>query len=161
MKSTWIGKFLICMTAAQLVLAPLALAQEAGVPPGGKPVMENIFFNVLWGSIFGLILGGAVAVIASEKPTAPEGFSDSATEGATAGGIVGLATGLFLVTSGITFDPNASLIFSRNDRGIEDPFVAQRPPAILYPALPFALETSTSGPLRITGFRATVLDLKF
>ncbi len=157
-KKSWIGKLLICLVAAQLVLAPLAMGQQAGGPfPGEKPVMENVFFNVVWGSIFGIILGVATAVIEADVPTAPEDSGDAAFSGATAGGMIGLAVGLFMVATGASFDPEGSLLFTTVSA--PDPF--QDPVVLLQPDLPFTLETSRKNSFRITGFRATVLDLRF
>ena len=125
--------------------------------PGEKPVMENVFFNVVWGSLFGIILGVAVAVIEADRPTAPKDSGDAAFSGATAGGVIGLAVGLFMVATGASFDPQGSLLFSTVSA--RDPF--QDPIVLQQPDLPFTLETSHKNSFRITGFRATVLDLKF
>ncbi len=164
MKILCTGMILFCFLLAQLVLAPLALAQQA--PPqmriGEKPVMENVFFNVVWGSIFGILLGAAVAAAEADEPSAPDDLGDTVLQGATAGGIIGLAAGLFLVASGITFDPDTATLFTRNDVDeFEQPIVARAAAPRTGPALPFVLETSTSGPMRITGFRTTVLDMRF
>ena len=71
------------------------------------------------------------------------------------GGLLGLGVGLYLVYSGITFDPSASQFQAGA------PAASGQSLAALAASAPFALEASRSGPLRITGFRATVLDLKF
>ena len=154
-KFSWTGILLIALLAAQLMLAPLAGAQQAGLPPSEKPVMENVFFNVVWGSIFGAVLALSVAVVEADRPTAPEDSGTTAFEGATTGGIIGLAAGLFLVATGASFDPGQTLLFSQN---APDPFSNS---VAFQPAMPFTLETSPTQAFRITGFRATVLDLKF
>lgn len=146
---------MIALLAAQLMLAPLAGAQQAGLPPSEKPVMENVFFNVVWGSIFGTVLALSVAVIEADRPTAPEDSGTTAFEGATTGGIIGLAAGLFLVATGASYDPAQTLLFTRNE---PDPFSNS---VAFQPTMPFSFETSQTQAFRITGFRATVLELKF
>lgn len=174
-KFSWTGKLLIAAVAAQLMLAPLAGAQDFTPPPSEKPVMENVFFNVVWGSLVGTLLALSLTVIEADSPTAPDESGRAAFEGATAGGIIGLATGLFLVATGATFDPDGALLFGKRD---PDPFgdsVASQsrasqsgapqplPPRLV--TLPLgsliALETASSGSFRISGIRATVFDLKF
>ena len=154
-KFCWTGKLLIALLAAQLMLAPLAGAQQAGLGPSEKPVMENVFFNVVWGSIFGAVLALSVTVIEADRPTAPEDSGTTAFEGATTGGIIGLATGLFLVATGASFDPGQTLLFTHNT---PDPFGDS---VAFQPVMPFNFETSHTQSFRITGFRATVLDLRF
>ena len=154
-KFSWTGKLIICLLAAQLMLAPLATAQQAPLQQKEKPVMENVFFNVVWGSIFGTLLALSVSVVEAERPTAPEDSGKTAFEGATVGGILGLATGLFLVATGASFDPEQVLLLARNEPAPLGNFVA------LHPAMPCVLETSHNQSFRITGFRATVLNLKF
>lgn len=155
-KFSWTGKLIAALLLAQLLLAPLAGAQQAGPPQSQKPVMENVFFNVVWGSIFGALMALSVAVIEADVPTAPQDSGRTTFEGATAGGLIGLATGLFLVATGASFDPGQTLLLTQNSPS--DPFSDS---VALRPAMPFSLETSRDGPFRITGFRATVLDLKF
>lgn len=141
------------LVALLLLAAPAAYAQDA-LPVGQKPVMQNVFFNVVWGSIFGIVLGGASAVIESDRKTAPTNLRRKAFSGATVGGLIGLGVGLWLVGAGVTFEEQGTLIFSGQDpQGFARP-IASNP-------LPFTLETSADGPFRITGIRATVLDIKF
>ncbi len=154
-KFCWTGKLLIALLAVQLMLAPLAGAQQGGLGPSEKPVMENVFFNVVWGSIFGAVLAISVSVIEADRPTAPEDSGTTAFEGATTGGIIGLAAGLFLVATGASYDPAQTLLFTQNT---PDPFGNS---VAFQPAMPFSFETSPTQAFRITGFRATVLELKF
>lgn len=148
------GKILICAVLLAVAAAPLATAQEMILPGGGaKPVMENVFFNVVWGSVFGILLGAATAVIESDEKTAPENIRGRTFGGATVGGLIGLGVGLWLVTSGVTFDQNAAPFSDVRPGGAGGQLAAA--------ALPFSLETSRSGTFRLTGFRTTVFSLKF
>lgn len=147
-----IKKTVACLLIALLLAAPVAYAQQ--VPPGQKPVMENVFFNVVWGSLFGIVLGSASAVIESDRKTAPTDIRRKVFSGATVGGLIGLGVGLWLVGAGVTFEEQGTLIFSG-----QDPQDYARP--IASSPLPFTLETATEGGFRITGIRATVLDIRF
>ena len=149
---TGFGKFLALLLLAQLVLAPVGLAQQ--VPAGSKPVMENVFFNVVWGSVMGGLLATGVAIIGSEVKSSPEDVSDKVFEGLTWGGVLGLGLGLWLVTTGVSFHPEQSLFFGENTAPQAPLFAAPK-------LLPIVFETRRGGPFRISGFRATVLDLKF
>ena len=126
-------------------------AQAQDVP---KPVMQNVFFNVIWGSAVGATLGVAAAVIAGSDKSAPSNVRDSTITGATAGGVVGLGVALFLVYQGITFDPGTS---SFTGAGGPPPM----PTLAQLSTPPFMLITARDDPRRITGFTARVLDLKF
>ncbi len=121
--------------------------------------MENVFFNVVWGSLFGIVLGTASAIIEADKKTSPDGLRDKVFGGATVGGIVGLGVGLWLFSSGVTFEAEGTLLFTAGNPAARNPDGAA--PAVAAYRPPFVLETSSQGPLRITGFRATVLDFRF
>lgn len=148
----------------QLVLAGALLAQQEfqtqGAAPAPvrravkKPIMENVFFNVVWGSILGGLLAGSSAVLATDTPTSPPGARDTVALGATYGGLVGLGVGIWLGFSGATFDPKRSLFFSGIERGPSGSLASRQAP-------PFVLEFSETGPWRVTGFRARVLNLRF
>lgn len=147
----WIANVVALSLVCTLAAAPRAMAQ------GDKPVMENVFFNVVWGSATGALLGAAAAVIGSEDKRRPNGLRRNMFEGATGGGIIGLSVGIWLIFSGITFDPDRSTIIDvgRNDtRGEGQGIFASA-------ALPLQFQTTTRGPLRITGFKALVLNLRF
>ena len=146
------GKGVALLLLAQLVLAPVGLAQE--VPTGPKPVMENVFFNVMWGSLVGGLLAAGITIIGSEEKSSPDDVSDKVFEGLTFGGVLGLGLGLWLVTTGVSFHPEQSLFFGENTVPQAPLFAAPKLP-------PFVFETRREGPFRISGFRATVLDLKF
>ncbi len=150
---TWIGKILLLAVCWQVLIVPVAWGQEELIM-GPKPVMENVFFNVVWGSVFGILLGAASSVIEAEKKTAPEEIRLRVYQGATWGGLIGLGLGIWLATTGITFDKNTSLLFTEATPLSKKPTFAARP-------LPFYLETSTQGGFRISGFKATVFHMKF
>jgi hypothetical protein len=153
-KCSPIRKLVACLLIALIVSGPVVFAQEGPAPMSRKPVMENVFFNVVWGSLFGIVLGAAAAVIESDDKTAPEGIRKQVFGGATAGGIIGLGIGLWVVASGITFEPEGTLLFSSRDPdGFARPVASRAPP--------FSLQTSADGDFRVTGFRATVLDIRF
>jgi hypothetical protein len=129
-----------------LVGAPLAAAQTAE-----QPVMQNVFFNVVWGSANGALLGAAAAVIGSRNKENPSNLGGAAFQGATIGGIIGLGIGLWLVYGGITFDEQATI--SANQPLNPAQLAAMAPPVTLL--------TSPDKPGQITGFSARVLNLRF
>jgi hypothetical protein len=147
-----IAKATLPLLAAVLMLT-LAPATPALAQQAQKPVMENVFFNVVWGSAVGAALGVAVAVVGSADKSAPSGARSAAFQGATAGGLIGLGVALYLVYGGITFDPAASTIVSGAQTDAPRPALTVDPP--------FRLITARDNPLRVTGFSARVLDLKF
>jgi len=133
----------------------LALALPAAAQQGPKPVMENVFYNVVWGSAAGAIAGASIAVIGSRDKTRPDRVRESAFEGATGGGLLGLGIGVYLVYAGITFDPAGATLFSvREASAPATATLAERRPY-------FELETASASSLQITGFKALLLDLKF
>ncbi len=144
-----LAKALLLSLVLPLLCYGPAQAQE---PP--KPVMQNVFFNVIWGSAVGATLGVAAAVIASSNKSAPSDARNSTITGATTGGVLGLGVALFLVYQGITFDPGSSTF---TGAGGPPPL----PPLAQLSTPPFMLITSRDDPRRITGFTARVLDLKF
>lgn len=145
-----LSKLVLILLLLHCTLAAPLIAQD-----GDKPVMENAFFNVVWGSVVGATVGLAVAVISSDDKSSPDNVRDATFTGATLGGLIGLGVGLFLVYQGITFDRAASN-FSAIDPSPPDAAFAA---AIVDP--PFTLVSSRSDPLKITGFMARVLDLRF
>jgi hypothetical protein len=136
---------IVALLVAMLLAGPVA-AQDAQ-----KPVMQNVFFNVVWGSAFGATLGLATSVLGSKDKSSPQNVRSSTFSGATAGGLIGLGLALYLVYAGITFDNNASVI------GANDPLL----PPIAQQDPPFMLVSAPDNPLRITGFKARVIDLRF
>jgi hypothetical protein len=138
--------------AVALTFATPALAQQ-------KPVMENVFYNVVWGSATGALLGAAASVIGAKDKTNPTGVRTGVFQGATAGGLIGLGVGVWLVFAGINFEPQTSTITD----GTQLPSLLEGRQLALTP-LPtplITLETSPTHPSHITGFRALVVDLKF
>lgn len=142
------GKALLVALLVLMLLAGPALAQDTGQ----KPVMQNVFFNVVWGSAFGATLGIAASVLGSSDKTSPQNVRSSTFTGATAGGLIGLGLALYLVYGGITFDPSAST-FGANDQ--------PHPPVARFEEPPFQLVSAKNDPFRITGFKARVIDLRF
>jgi hypothetical protein len=143
----------IAVLIAVTVATP-ALAQQ-------KPVMENVFYNVVWGSATGAVLGAAASVIAAKDKTNPPGLRQGVFQGATAGGLIGLGVGVWLVFAGINFDTNGSTLTNADLPPLsptEERALALASP----PPLPLiALEMSPTNPGHVTGFRAAVLDIKF
>ena len=88
---------------------PTEVPVELPLPP-----MQNIFFNVLWGSITGGTAMMAWSVIDDSKPKEErQSFSSlrlKFVEGATYGGILGLLVGVYLSMNNITFDEGKTRI---------------------------------------------------
>jgi hypothetical protein len=155
-----------CRSAlAALVLAALLATLLGGAAPasaqdvGPKPVMQNVFFNVVWGSATGAALGFASAILAASDKSNPQNVRGQAFQGATLGGLIGLGVGVYLVYSGITFDPTGSTLTGQNDpSGRPELFaaLAEQPVTPL-----FTFETSPQHPDRITGFKALVVNFRF
>ncbi len=148
------------LVAAVLVLTVLgastALAQQ---PAGPKPVMENVFFNVVWGSAAGALVGAAIAVVGAKDKEKPGSLSNAGFEGATIGGVAGLGLGIYLVFTGITFDPERSTILNLGSvRGLG---AMSLPSVPQVPSTPFMLFTSKDHPSHITGFSAQVVNFRF
>ena len=141
--------------AATLAQFPAQVrAQELGEPP----VMENSFFNVVWGSAVGAMLGAASIAVGSGTESKSDLLRENAITGATAGGLIGLGIGIWLTFNGITFDPDRSLLFrTAAVGGSQDAgrFAAQtyRPP--------IEIETAPDEPFRITGAKALIFDWRF
>jgi hypothetical protein len=79
-----------------------------------QPPMENVFFNVLWGSLTGGMLMMGWATLDDETPTEERYTTSNMTNqfltGATYGGLLGLVAGIYLSFQGITFDENLTKI---------------------------------------------------
>lgn len=154
---------LLALLLAGLTQAPAwaqvpAQIQTAGsgqLPPPGQPVMQNVFFNVVWGSALGATLGVASAVLASSNKAAPNDVRQGAFNGATAGGLIGLGLALYFVYNGITLDPAGAVIHFAQRDPPSGPAVAQAE------LPPFSLVTAPGNPHRITGFSARVINLRF
>ena len=63
------------------------------------PVMKSIFWNTVFGSAWGALMG---TVVSFSSPKTP--FRTSLIAGTTFGGIIGYGFGVYLVIRGITFD---------------------------------------------------------
>lgn len=146
-----IPRILLLLGLAAFVLgltAPGAVAQVTRE----KPVMQNTFFNVIWGSAAGALLGASSAALGPGTDVSPAVLRESVITGATAGGVLGLGIGIWLTFNGITFDPDRSLIFGSLGPG---PTASQG----LLP--PLVIETEPGKPFHITGAKALILDLRF
>ena len=145
---------------ALLLIISLAFTLAAAQPAHAqgakdKPVMQNVFFNVFWGSATGALMGVATASMSSKEKNNPENLRETMVQGASIGGLAGLAAGIFLVFKDITFDPNRSRILGGGLQiGDARPF---RPDLI--PPLVFV--TDRDNPMRIIGAKAKILDLSF
>jgi hypothetical protein len=137
------------------IVLPLLMQAPAYAQQQQKPVMENVFYNVVWGSVLGATIGLAGAIIASPDKSSPTNVRESVFTGATGGGLIGLGLALYLVYQGITFDPANSTFTGIG--GEPQPL----PPIAKFEDPPFKLIVSSENPHRITGFSARVLDLKF
>lgn len=125
-------------------------AQEAA-PIGKPPVMQSVFFNVVWGAGTGALLGAASASLQAGSATKPDNLREEMITGATLGSMIGAGVGIWLIFNGITFDPDRSLIFGTTLAG--NPYRPATPPLVF---------TSAPGkPFSITGVKALVLDLSF
>ncbi|MDT8447138.1 MAG: hypothetical protein RRB13_09645 [bacterium] len=102
--------------------APAAAPPAAAAPAGGgmvmgangQPQMQNVFFNVLWGSMTGGMLYSALNVLDDSRSKGERySFSRMTTQfitGATYGAFAGLVTGVYISLAGISFDPGRSRI---------------------------------------------------
>ena len=158
---------LITLLASVLLSTWGLPAQAQQLPTGPKPVMENVFFNVVWGSAAGALLGAAMAVTGSKDKSQPTGVREGGFQGATGGGVIGLGLGIWLVFTGITFDPNQSTLVQTPVAalGTGDGFGGGGGGGMSLQAasnlLPFSLETSPDNPLQITGIKARLFNLNF
>ncbi|MBI3992322.1 MAG: hypothetical protein HY342_03540 [Candidatus Lambdaproteobacteria bacterium] len=141
-------RIVAALLACAVLGATPAMAQQAP-----KPVMENVFFNVVWGSAAGALVGGAIAVIGATDKEKPGDLSSAGFQGATLGGVAGLGLGIYLVFTGITFDPDRSTIVN-----FDAPGFTNRPQ---FAAPPFRLLMDAQHPGRVTGFSAEVLNFRF
>jgi len=125
-------------------------AQQA--VPGNRPVMENVFFNVVWGAGVGALLGAASASLSSGSSAIPPSMRDNVVTGATMGSVVGLGVGVWLLFNGVTFDSNRSLLFG--SAAVDANGIPTYTP-------PLVLDTKPGEPFRITGFKALVFNKHF
>jgi len=140
-----------------VVLAALVLQFSAAAPAlaqNRKPVMENVFFNVIWGSALGGVLGLASAIISADDASAPDNARSAGFSGATVGGLVGLGVGLWVVYQGATFEGSSVNIAKI---GLPAPIFPHTLP--MEPPLVFLI--SPENPSKIVGFRATFFRMKF
>ena len=84
------------------------------VPDEENPPMKNVFYNVLWGSIGGGVVYWGWMLLDDSTPAEERyGFNymkENVAYGATYGGIIGLALGVYLSMKGISFDANRTRI---------------------------------------------------
>jgi hypothetical protein len=136
--------------ALTLGAARPASAQALGPP---QPVMQNVFFNVVWGAGVGALLGASAASLAAGQQTKPKDLRDNVITGATMGSIAGAAAGVWLLFNGVTFDPDRSLLFGGGGPVAMNPYRPYTPPLVLV--------SPPGQPFKISGFKALVLDLSF
>ena len=117
-----IKRALVCSLAVVLVCchtsAIFAQVDETVLPYTAmqkpQPPMENVFFNVLWGSLTGGMLMMGWSSLDDSKPEEERyGVSNLSVQfltGATYGGLLGLITGVYLSMKGISFDENRTKI---------------------------------------------------
>ena len=94
--------FFVALAQDNNEIFPEAMAQKPQVP------MENVFYNVLWGSLTGgmLMMGWAMlddAKSSDERYTLNHA-STQFLSGATYGGLLGLAAGVYISMKNISFD---------------------------------------------------------
>lgn len=91
-----------------------AVELPADPTAGKQPAMENVFFNVLWGSFAGGVLYAGVSMLDENTPASEKYSANHLYErffiGATAGGFLGLAVGVYLSFNNVEFDANRSRI---------------------------------------------------
>ncbi|MDH4225225.1 MAG: hypothetical protein OEW12_06225 [Deltaproteobacteria bacterium] len=150
----------VAIIMAGVVWAAPVLGQDGGEPPppptSSQPVMENVFWNVVWGSAAGLLIGGAVSIIGAQDKEAPPNLRPDMVSGATIGGVVGLAAGVFLVFSGIYFQPEGATLVQADPAA---PLWTGKDSS--YHLEPLVLETSPADPGKITGFKMLVINNRF
>jgi hypothetical protein len=116
--SSLLKKALVCLISVGFIvvhsLSVMAQAPEQAQPDviAGRPQppMENVFFNVLWGSLTGGMLVMGWATLDDNKSTDERYTVNYLTSqflsGATYGGLIGLIAGVYISFKGITFDEN-------------------------------------------------------
>ena len=115
MKHWTIFLFLVCF-----LFSPIVHAQEMEeLSPDlftqtQQPPMENIFFNVLWGSIAGGTVSMGWSVLDDSKSSEERYKFNNMTaafiQGATYGGVIGLIAGVYFSLEDITFDEGRTRI---------------------------------------------------
>ena len=145
-----LSALLTVLTFALALTGRPVFAQEA--VQGRPPVMENVFFNVVWGAGVGALIGASSASLASGTATQPKNLRENVITGATVGSVAGLGIGVWLLFNGISFDSSRSLLFGS---GMAD---ANGVPTY---TPPLVLETKPGEPFRITGFKALVFHKNF
>lgn len=119
--SSYLKKSIACLIIFALLFAqPLNIfAQATEEPPAillqqPQPPMQNVFYNVLWGSATGgmIMMGWSFL---DDSNTEEERYSVSSAQiqfltGATYGGILGLIVGLYLSFTGVKFDESQTKI---------------------------------------------------
>jgi hypothetical protein len=139
----------LLLLALTLVARP-AQAQELAPK---RPVMEHVFFNVVWGASVGALIGASSASLAAGQEARPKDLRENTITGATIGSLLGATVGVWLIFNGVTFDPDRSLLFGGLGPVAQNSY---RPPTP-----PLVLESAPGHPFRITGFKALLLDLSF
>jgi hypothetical protein len=120
--SQWLARLSVWLILFALVSGNVSAVRAQNVEnlptelilPRPQPPMQNVFFNVLWGSLTGgMLMTGWATVDDSETERVRYSvsyLSDQFLTGATYGGILGLVAGVYLSLKEITFDENLSRI---------------------------------------------------
>ncbi len=109
---------LIVVISCLYTMSAFAQVNDQGIPPmivqEPQPAMENVFFNVLWGSFTGGILLSGWAMLddslANDERYTVSNFSTQFLTGATYGGFLGLIAGIYLSFKEVTFDEGLTRI---------------------------------------------------
>ncbi len=147
----WFQRFL----AGVLVLACLHIhnlqAQEAattGSQPS-TPVMRSVFWNTVWGSGWGAVMGISYHLFSGIK------FRETVITGTTIGGALGYGLGIYLVLNGFSFDKRYLL-------ELPAPEFGPRPSATNWKESDdFLHARKDTSPPGSFGWEATVFEIRF
>ena len=137
------------------IVVESASAQEVAPPPPREPVMKSIFWNTVYGSGWGAIVGTMAALSGPDVP-----FRDSLILGTTAGGIVGYGVGVLLVLKGVSFNPSVLPVPTTEPVG-NLPSSTDDPIALFGPPLLSTEQQRAQNSQKPNGWTATVYATKF
>lgn len=146
----FLRKTLILLAILALCTAGSLQAQTPEATGANRPpVMQSIFWNTLWGSGWGAVMGGSYHLASGIN------IRESVVTGATVGGMLGYGLGIYLVLNGISFDQRFLIKFPTPKFG-PPPQASTSSPAML----PDALYTRRSAPAK-DGWSTLLFDLRF
>ena len=157
LKNALILSTIFCLLSfAQLYAQPAAAPDTApvAVTAAKPPVMKSIFWNTVFGSAWGALMGTAAAL---SSPAAP--FRDSLILGTTFGGMIGYGFGVYLVIRGITFDPTTLPTPPTTPLGMA-PFSPSNP-HVQDNLLPFSTEMRLAKMPLKNGWQTTIFQTTF